>query len=417
MILGCSRARDPAGFAPDETGVADMAGWSRISMLVAVLVLGGCAGRPHGILLPVAATVPGAGQVDMLVATTRAHDDNDPAEMFSGDRALTPSYAAITVSIPPDANRKVGEVQWPATVPGNPEKDFVTLRADIIDRTAALGQLHAELARTPHRQVLVFVHGYNNKFKDAVFRFAQIVHDSGTAATPVLFTWPSRARLLAYGYDRDSTTFSRDELERLLQMLAQDKSVGEVTILAHSMGNWLTLETLRQMAIRGKIPAKITTVMLADADVDMDVFRTQIRAIGTKGPKFTVFVSQDDGALALSRRLAGNSPRLGAIDPDKEPYRSEFAADGISVLDLTKVRSQGDMNHDKFAASPEVVRLIGARLASGQTISDEEVSLGDKIYSAAASASTSAATAASMPFDPDVRESFKQNFQTDAPQQ
>ncbi|WP_254016398.1 alpha/beta hydrolase, partial [Mesorhizobium escarrei] len=49
--------------------------------------------------------------------------------------------------------------------------------------------------RNAKRQVLIFVHGYNNSYADAVFRFAQIVHDSGTDAAPILFTWPSRARV------------------------------------------------------------------------------------------------------------------------------------------------------------------------------------------------------------------------------
>ncbi len=60
---------------------------------------------------------------------------------------------------------------------------------------------------------LVFVHGFNNKFEDAVFRFAQIVHDSGAEVAPVLFTWPSKGSVLAYGYDRESTNFSRNGLE------------------------------------------------------------------------------------------------------------------------------------------------------------------------------------------------------------
>ena len=62
----------------------------------------------------------------------------------------------------------------------------------------------------PKRRALVFVHGYNNRFDDAVFRFAQLVHDTNAAVVPVLFTWPSRANALSYGYDRESAGLSRD---------------------------------------------------------------------------------------------------------------------------------------------------------------------------------------------------------------
>lgn len=66
----------------------------------------------------------------MFVATTRQRSTTDPGEMFNGERAADVSYAAITVSIPPDGARKVGEVQWPATLPGDPGRNFVTVSAD-----------------------------------------------------------------------------------------------------------------------------------------------------------------------------------------------------------------------------------------------------------------------------------------------
>ena len=69
------------------------------------------------------------------------------------------------------------------------------------------------------------------------------------------------------------------------------------------MGNWLALESLRQMVIRnGRLPAKFKNVMLADADVDVDVFRSQISDMGPQRPQFTLFVSRDDRALALQPR-------------------------------------------------------------------------------------------------------------------
>jgi esterase/lipase superfamily enzyme len=62
---------------------------------------------------------------------------------------------------------------------------------------------------------------FNSKFDDAVFRLAQIVHDSGAKSVPVLVTWPSRGSILAYGYDRESTNYTRDDLELLFQILAK----------------------------------------------------------------------------------------------------------------------------------------------------------------------------------------------------
>jgi esterase/lipase superfamily enzyme len=145
-----------------------------------------------------ARALPGASQVEMLVATTRMR--TTPAEMFSGFRGPALDFADIVVSLPPDSVRQIGEVQLPRQIPGDPATDFVTLKADYNDRTQALATFRRLVRTTPKKQVLVFVHGFNNRFEDAVFRFAQFVHDSGVEAqvVPVLFTWPSKARVLAY---------------------------------------------------------------------------------------------------------------------------------------------------------------------------------------------------------------------------
>ena len=180
------------------------------------MVLGGCAGRPsQGVLVPTAQVAPGNTNVPIYVVTNRKRSDADPGEMFSGDRSDELSFAEVTVSIPPDASRKIGEVQWPASLPGDPQRDFTTVSADYLDKTRFAASVTAAMKQSGRNKVLVFVHGFNNRFDDAVYRFAQIVHDSKVPVVPVLFTWPSRGelRLRAYTYDRESANFSRDALD------------------------------------------------------------------------------------------------------------------------------------------------------------------------------------------------------------
>jgi esterase/lipase superfamily enzyme len=366
-----------------------------VSCLVVVFLVAGCGGRPDGVLIPVPDEAPGTSRVNMIVATVRARTDGP--DVYTGERGGTPTFTEIDVSIPPDGTRAMGEVQWPKTVPGNPATDFVTTRLEDLTSDQAVKWFNARIKRTPGRQALVFVHGYNQRFDDAVFRFAQIVHDSGADVTPVLFTWPSRGSLLAYGYDRESTSYSRDALERLLTFMAKDPNVGEISVLAHSMGNVVTLEALRQMAIRnGRILPKIKNVMLAAPDVDSDVFRVIFNELGEPRPNFTLFVSQDDKALAVSKRVWGDVPRIGQVDPTQEPYRSEFEKNHITVLDLTKLKTDDPLNHGKFAASPEVVQSIGARLAEGQTMTDQRVGIGDRIVQFSTDAASTVGTAAGL---------------------
>jgi esterase/lipase superfamily enzyme len=347
-----------------------------VCALLCAMMLTACASRPEGVLAPVAVDklAPPASTVTMLVATSRK-PSGDPATLFTGERSPLLSLTDIEISIPP--GRTPGTVQWPSKLPADPGRDFAVLRTGSLSVPEARNWLHA-YNRDGH--VLVFVHGFNNRYEDSVFRFGQIVHDSGAKVAPILFTWPSRASVFGYNYDKESTNFSRTALERTLQALVQDRSVKDVTVMAHSMGTWLAMESLRQMALRdGKVSPKIDNVILASPDLDVDVFARQWTELGDDRPKFTIFVSQDDRALAVSRFISGGVARVGQIDPSAEPYRTKLERAGIAVIDLTKVKTEDSLHHGKFAESPEIVQLIGTRLIGGQTLTDSNVSLGEGI--------------------------------------
>jgi len=222
--------------------------------------------------------------------------------------------------------------------------------------------------------------------------------------------------LFDYVYDRESATYSRDALEAVLQEMVKNPNVREISILAHSMGNYVMIEAVRQMVIRNRgMSPKIRDIMMASPDIDFDVFRRQIAEIeaSDKSPPITLFVSKDDKALAASSFLAGSEPRLGLINPHAEPYRSILEQARVNVIDLTGVRSDDPTNHGKFAQS-EVVGAIGKRLAEGQTLTDAKATLGERIGGVAAStagtlgkAATLAVSAPVAIVDPNTRETLE----------
>jgi len=327
------------------------------------LICVGCGARPsQGVMVPVVGLVDGTSRVSVLAVTTR-EPSTAPGEMFNGERGPSVSYASVGVSIPPDSARTIGQVQWPASVPGDPRMSFVTTSADHIDKPAFTATVSSRAKAASHGKVLVFVHGFNNRFDDAVYRFAQIVHDAKAEGIPVLFTWPSRGEvgLGAYAFDRESANYSRDALEQLIEALELNPNVREINLLAHSMGNWVTLEALRGRSIRaGRIGKKVKNVFHDAPDVDVDVFRTQIERFGSPKPRFALFVSQDDGALRISKAIWGGEQRLGNIDPEAEPYRSTLAREQIVVFDLTKLK--GNAHSRAFDDITEVMLMIRERL-------------------------------------------------------
>jgi esterase/lipase superfamily enzyme len=356
-----------------------------IGLAAAALVgalLAGCGSRAPAALKP-AAPVVGAETVDLLAVTTRRQVD-DASQLFGGERRLTASYARLTVSLP--SQRKAGEVIWAETSPADPSRTFATTRADILDRKGFEAALRGSPRGRGGRQVMVFVHGYNTRFDEAAFRFAQITADTGGAGevTPILFSWPSWGSVSAYPYDRESAVTSRDALADLLDQLARDPAVGHVAILAHSMGAFLTMEALRTLALRnGRIPAKIGDLMLAAPDIDVDVAASQARALGAHRPRITLFTSRDDQALRFSRFAWGSRDRLGAIDASSEPYRTRLAEAGVQVIDLSGDASSDRLRHGKFAESPRAVQAIGARIAAGDRLGGGADSAADSLATVA----------------------------------
>jgi esterase/lipase superfamily enzyme len=248
--------------------------------------------------------------------------------------------------------------------------DFVVRQAAYLEgEKEFVRTLNAQLAKRPRgsRKVLLFIHGFNTMFAEGLYRFAQVVQDSESVAVPVLFTWASRGKVDAYIYDTNSATTARDELEHTLRLLFAS-AADQINILAHSMGNWVTVEALRQIKISGQLlpTGKIGTVLLADADIDMDVFRSQMRRFGRPKRPFYVIVSKDDQALRLSSMIAGGRSRLGD-DANVE----ELAALGATVIDLTDVKATDPSNHSKYAQLADVAPQLTAVLAKGVGASPE----------------------------------------------
>lgn len=348
-----------------------------VMALLVPLALGACGGPPRTLALSTITSDEIEGKVTIYVASTR--DSAAEPEYFTGERSPKPSFAKLAITVP--RAHKPGELELPDTYSSaNPARHFAVSSVQIMPLPAILADVRKDVARRPagERDVLVFVHGYNTNFADAAYRFAQIVYDSGFKGVPVLFTWPSRAELLAYPYDRESAFYSRDFLEEGLRGIARDIGAARMDILAHSMGTLLTLEALRQASIRGdgSFGGKLRNVMLAAPDVDLDVFKTQMREI--KRP-VTVFVSADDRALDFSRRFAGGKTRLGALSAKDTQDVAELGKMGVDLIDLSEVSTSDSLNHGKFASSPKVVALIGKRLQADRGIATRGPGFGDRL--------------------------------------
>jgi esterase/lipase superfamily enzyme len=319
-----------------------------------------------------------ANQVIIFVASTRKSDgkgDNGAAKELSSDGA---HYSLQMISVPPQ--HRPGEIERPGFGGADPEKHFVALSHRSLEDESFGNELAVNISGRigSNRDVLLYVHGFNTSYDEARFRLAQIATDGHFGGVPVLFTWPSSNNLLDYGAAKETAAASRDALAKLLRELGNVPGIGRVQILAHSMGTWLTMEALREVAIAGSpdLNGKLGTVVLAAPDIDLNVFRGQISRLDAS--HVSVLVSANDKALSLSGFLAGERPRLGALDPRKPEDKEALARLGVKVYDLSST-SDGWINHGMYADAPDVVRMIGQQIGHARMQdSDVQAVLGER---------------------------------------
>ena len=197
------------------------------------------------------------------------------------------------------------------------------------------------------------MHGFKQTFETAALDAAHLSDGIKFRGRTMVFSWPSKAGLFDYAYDRESAMWSRDDFERVLGSIVTIPSAGRVHIVAHSMGTMLTLESLRQLHARygDTVADRIGAVVFAAPDIDMDVFSSAINRIGLLARKITVITATNDRALALSGQIAGGMTRVGAAE------KAAIERLGVRVIDASEA-GWGIINHDLFLSNAEVRRVI-----------------------------------------------------------
>ena len=308
---------------------------------------------------PVALTPDMKALQPVYFATDRTRVQGAELEAsFAGGRDPNITYGQAIVSIP--KHHEIGSVERPKfrfiRLGVEPEADADHFRIkDIawLDRGAFVDQLKGGAD-----SVMLFVHGYNVTFGDAIFKAAQIAYDANFAGTVVAFSWPSAGGLLKYDGDRESAEFAVPHLAQTFRLLSDEIGKKNVYIVAHSMGNQVLVNALLQSAL-SKANLTITELIMAAPDVDKDVFGSKVEQIRSVAKNITVYASAADKALLASGEKSFGT-RLGYVGNN-----GPAVFEGIDVIDVTAV---GDdmfgLDHGTFSSSRAVLEDLGRLLRS-----------------------------------------------------
>jgi esterase/lipase superfamily enzyme len=236
---------------------------------------------------------------------------------------------------------------------------------------AAVAELSARLAKTPQKEVYLYVHGYANTFQDSVTTIAQLWHYLGRQGVPIAYSWPAghKGLLRGYTYDRESSEFTVYHLKQVLRVIASCPDVQKINLIAHSRGNDVLLSALRELHLEisgnghgtaqtTREALKLGTLILASPDLDVDVVlqRMVTARVGRTPERMVMYVSSTDKALGIASWLFGDNMRLGKLNEslfssqELEALRNSRT---IQIID-SELKNIGNFGHDYFHSNPAV---------------------------------------------------------------
>ena len=237
------------------------------------------------------------------------------------------------------------------------------------------------------RNLLIFIHGFDNSFDNAITRAAFNREWLAAAGGPdastavVAFSWPSQGRLIGlplgapYRSDQHAAERSARHLMRFFKNLAPivataRKSGRRVFLLAHSMGNWALQAAIEAwFAENGGDVVLFDQAFLAAADERFDSFDTanggRLGGLARLSHRTTILFSHNDAVLHASAFL-NLKRRLGQDGPRAREDATRFPPTRYGMVDCSNHNDFAfnvTSSHQYYRRSPAVRTLIAAAMA------------------------------------------------------
>ena len=173
------------------------------------------------------------------------------------------------------------------------------------------------------REILIYVHGFNMTFSDALKVTANLAVDLDINGPSIAYSWPSAGSLLYYWRDGRVVAEAHNrlpaQLAELISRVVRGNPDARVFLVAHSMGNRLAIPALT--AYGNSVPAqRLAGVFLASPDVPSPMLLANAAPLAAATRRLTLYASGDDKALIISSLLngglrAGSPGAFGADAP------------------------------------------------------------------------------------------------------
>ena len=242
----------------------------------------------------------------------------------------------------------------------------------------------------PGRNLLVFIHGFDNSFENAITRaafnrewFAKSEVEAADT-TVVAFSWPSLGQPISFplpweDYKKDQTMAGQSGLHlmsffaNLLPIVQQARGQGSrVFLLAHSMGNLALAAAVESWFTHGNGDAALfDEAFLAAGDEQYNTFDFpepgRLSDLYRLARRISIYFSGADQVLKVSELINLGAERLGQDGPDNRTDAARFPPAQYRMVDCTGFRDYDfgfQSSHQYYRRSPGVRDDIAETMAS-----------------------------------------------------
>lgn len=343
-----------------------------------------------------AVTRPSAGDepIEVFYITNRASQPRpDGGPGYGSERAHALAFGVVQVSGHEAESAIIGAPKQLGAFPESPydlerTKNGVRRSPETLaQHENAVAVLTKELGRrvaaSRRKEIVTFVHGYNNTFEDSVKSAAQLCSDFGPKDfVCIALSWPaggSQGAFFGYNQDRESGEFSVSDVRKAIRIISDTPGLREWHFIAHSRGTDVLASAMKELSIESYVSRtpmsarRAGNIILAAPDMDLDVAFSKLFApisdpdllYGKKAAPavvlnpgklhLTVYASDGDGALGVSEVLYGSRLRLGRLDAHVDPDHMRLAPHFADLADFISVEGgEGIVGHSYFLSNPAV---------------------------------------------------------------
>ena len=296
------------------------------------------------------------------------------AEYFGNDALTTFRLGVAEVTIPgrqrgisPKSKSDRKKLLGVLPVSFGKKEDKRVARIDWIrelETNSFFQQLNSQISRSPGKDLLLFVHGFNVDYASCLIRGAQISLDLPFNGAVCCYSWPSQGGIAHYKNDEQISQQSTGPFTEFLMNLVDNiPQETKIQIVVHSMGNRVVMRALNRMPASQTGKKPFENVVLCAPDVGLSQYRALIEGVKQQSRRVTLYVCRGDTALAASKAIHSEQ-RAGDASPP-------VVIEGVETIDCSPV-DLSFMGHSYYGGNISVLSDLFAIIKEGKQADQRE---------------------------------------------